>query len=45
MIDGSRPVALLRPELRRRGGRRALAWEEVLTRFETRHAGKGRPGA
>jgi hypothetical protein len=22
----------------------ALAWEEVLARFETRHAGKGRPG-
>ncbi|HEX5528885.1 MAG TPA: hypothetical protein VFZ82_04960 [Methylomirabilota bacterium] len=32
------------PELRRRGGRRALAWEEVLTRFESRHAGRGRPG-
>jgi hypothetical protein len=33
------------PELRRCGGRRTLAWEEVLTRFETRRAGKGRPGA
>lgn len=41
-----RPI-VLQPELRRRGGRRALAWEEILTRFETRHAGKGgrpRPG-
>ena len=35
---------VLHPELRRRGGRRALAWEEVLTRFESRHAGRGRPG-
>jgi hypothetical protein len=39
-----RPI-VLKPELRRRGGHRALAWEEVLTRFEARHAGKGRhPG-
>lgn len=38
-----RPI-VLHPELRRRGGRRALAWEEVLTRFESRHAGRGRPG-
>jgi len=33
-----RPI-VLHPELRRRG--RALAWEEVLTRFESRHAGRG----
>jgi hypothetical protein len=38
-----RPI-VLDPELRRRGGRRALAWEEVLTRFETRHAGRRHPG-
>jgi len=39
-----RPI-VLEPDLRRRGGRRALAWEEVLTRFEARRAGKGRrPG-
>lgn len=30
-----RPV-VARPELRRLGGRRVLAWEEILTRFETR---------
>jgi hypothetical protein len=35
-----RPI-VLQPELRRRGGRRSLAWEEVLTRFEARHPGKG----
>ena len=36
-----RPI-VLDPELRRQGGRRTLAWEEVLTRFEARHGGKGR---
>jgi hypothetical protein len=30
-----RPI-VSRPELRARGGRRALAWEEILTRFEVR---------
>ena len=28
-----RPI-VSRPELRARGGRRAMAWEEILTRFE-----------
>jgi predicted transcriptional regulator len=30
-----RPI-VARPELRAKGGRRTLAWEEVLTRFEAR---------
>lgn len=39
-----RPI-LVRPELRRRGGTRSIALEELLTRREVRRRGRERPAA